>query len=190
MLPPTGNCPGGQAEIEINIETNGYGNETTWFLQNVCAKKYVLESPLEPYEGNSTYNHKECVADNMKYIFAIDGSGGYSVKYKGQLIKEGDVFDSEEVTAFGACKGPCSRVRKRMACVSKSCCAWKKGICMNNSATTCDSPTPPPVKCGKIRNIRKCNRDKSKCCKWNRNQGKCNKKKNCKAVLGNKELKL
>lgn len=113
LAPPTNSptpCVG--SPFELSLTTDNYPEETTWTLFNECNDEQQAAGGGYQDQGTD-YEEEECVPSG-KYTFTIEdaygdgiccdyGSGSYTVKYNGEIIKEGGSFGESESTEFGSC---------------------------------------------------------------------------------------
>jgi len=101
-----------QNDFELTLVTDNYPGETAWTLVNKCTDETASSGGSYGSAG-STYVETECIPSGQ-YEFTISdsygdgiccsyGSGSYTVKYNGELVKQGGEFGSSESTLFGTC---------------------------------------------------------------------------------------
>jgi len=99
-----------QSDFELTLTTDNYPGETSWDLVNTCTGQEYGSG--EGY-GSGTHVENECIPSG-EYEFTIYdtwgdgiccsyGSGSYTVKYNGDVVKEGGQFQRTETTVFGTC---------------------------------------------------------------------------------------
>lgn len=108
-------CP--QATITVEINTDQWGDETSWEIYDQVAFTLIASGGGANYAGNSSYTHNVCVDSTRCYLFVIYdafndgmcctyGQGSYTVRYNGVVAGTGGVFaTSESVFNIGNCSG-------------------------------------------------------------------------------------
>ena len=114
--PPTPSptpCTGGM-DVEIELTTDNYPQETAWTLSNQCDMGQTFSSPV--YSELSTMTSTPLCLPNGEYNFVITdtygdgiccgyGSGAYKITYDGVVEAEGGSFGSSKTELFGSCGG-------------------------------------------------------------------------------------
>jgi len=110
---PTETCESDLVAVEVSIRTDNYPGETSWTLVNTCTSETAASGG--DYDVKQTLNIVEHCVSPGAYEFTINdsfgdgiccsyGSGHYSVKYGGALVKYGvGDFGSSEPSNFGSC---------------------------------------------------------------------------------------
>jgi len=103
-------CTG--SSFELLLTTDDYPTETSWTLLNECTNQE--ESQGGDYQDANTDYVEELCIPSGEYTFTIHdeygdgiccsyGSGSYTLKYNGNVVKEGGTFTEQESTTFGSC---------------------------------------------------------------------------------------
>jgi len=106
----TPNCPTESSEVQINLVTDYYPNETSWVLLNSDGET-IGQVGSDELESGQSYTDIFCVNMNTYYTFEIqddfgDGllSGGYSIVICGETIASGAQFgDGETINFISGC---------------------------------------------------------------------------------------
>jgi hypothetical protein len=151
----TRTCP--EATIEILIQTDDYGDETTWEVVDLSNGTVIANGG--PYDNNTLYTEEVCVPYGGCYEFIIYddygdgiccdyGPGFYQVYFEGELVGEGGVFEFSDVVTqigdgcgtdpFGACCLPDGACIEVLA----SECLFLDGVFLGPD-TSCDGGAPP-----------------------------------------------
>ncbi|GIV35192.1 MAG: hypothetical protein KatS3mg031_2727 [Chitinophagales bacterium] len=99
-------CP--QATVTIVIQTDLYGDETTWELYDLNTNTVITSGGPYPAFLQATYTQQVCVSASGCYAFVIYdaigdgmcclyGNGSYQVFYNGMLVRSGGVFATQDV---------------------------------------------------------------------------------------------
>ena len=101
-------CPGTSKSFVLLLQTDGFGEETSWLINNGLT---TVASSAVIYEGNTVYVEKRCLSAGLSLYFSIKdeyldgiccayGAGFYNIYLGGSLLKSGDQFEADEDTYF------------------------------------------------------------------------------------------
>jgi len=105
-------CPTGETNIKISIQTDNYGSETSWTLKNQAGTTtYDSGGPYTDVSGGQLYIKNVCVPEGTTVVFTINdgygdgmcctyGNGYYKVELYGFTYASGGEFGSSEATTF------------------------------------------------------------------------------------------
>ena len=105
-------CPTGETNVKISIQTDNYGTETSWTLKNQAGTIiYDSCSTYTDITGGQLYIKNVCVPDGTPVIFTINddfsdgmcctyGNGYYKVELFGYAYASGGEFGASEATSF------------------------------------------------------------------------------------------
>ncbi len=105
-------CPPGESEVTVTINTDNYGEETTWTLTGPGGSPEYASGPSSgTYGDNNTYTVDVCVPDGPVIVFTIIdaygdgiccsfGNGSYTVTVGGNTVASGGDFDAMEQSMF------------------------------------------------------------------------------------------
>ncbi len=105
-------CDSSQALIEIEIETDHYGQETSWKLVLEDEEKTMLMQNQTVLERRKEYAHYSCQSKKDCFTFTVVdsygdgiccnyGNGSYLLLLDGDLVTSGGIFEGSESTTFG-----------------------------------------------------------------------------------------
>ena len=147
-------CPVGQSDVEITINTDQFGGETSWELRDmgggILASAAVLASsstivtnvcvPCDQSPTAYTFEIFDTYGDGICCTF---GNGSYTVTEDGNLVASGGAFLFNEATDFGtACAGggvACDLNLTGIASTDESCFGDSDGT-ITITATTSNGP--------------------------------------------------
>jgi len=110
--PSVTTCSEGEVKVDIEIQTDNYGEETTWTLTNACTSEEVLKSEKYP-NGESNNVVTQCLPPS-EYDFTIMdtqddgmccgyGRGYYIITYDDEIVVDSTAeFETSETSSFGA----------------------------------------------------------------------------------------
>lgn len=103
-------CNKNQVPITVNIMTDSYPEETSWYLTNTAGDKILLngaqlQEPLTLYSSSVCINSLDTVRFVIKDeysdgICCTNGEGYYTIESPCGVIKQGAMFNDEEDTTF------------------------------------------------------------------------------------------
>jgi len=105
-------CPSGEKNIKISIQTDNYGSETSWSLKNqLGTTTYDSGGPYTDINGGQLYIKNVCVPIGTPVTFKINdaygdgmccsfGTGYYKVELYGYTFASGSQFGMTEETNF------------------------------------------------------------------------------------------
>lgn len=151
----TRDCP--DATIEIQILTDGYGDETSWEVYDYGTASVIASGPATAYADDTLYIEEVCVDSTGCYKFTIydaygDGifsPGYYEVYYQGTLVGSNTAFGSSAesvdligggcVTSGACCvAGTCTNVADQAACEALGGLFFILQDCGTFTCPTCD----------------------------------------------------
>ena len=105
-------CDSSKALIEIEIETDHYGQETSWKLVLEDEEKTILMQNQTVLESRKVYAPYSCQSKNDCFTFTlIDsygdgiccnyGNGSYLLLLDGDVVTSGGIFEGSKSTTFG-----------------------------------------------------------------------------------------
>lgn len=103
----SGDCSDGEMQVEVKINTDQYGSETSWRIKNSAGSEVASGNG---YDGNQSYSVKKCLPNGC-YTFIISdsyndgmccqyGDGSYKVLVNGNEVASGAQFGSSEAKDF------------------------------------------------------------------------------------------
>ena len=125
-------CPPGEMPLKIDVLTDNYPTETSWYLTNTCTGTEERSSPPQTYkEDNESFQSSFCVPSSNRYKFEIKdvfndgvcckfGEGSFTVTYGNVVVESGGDFGANQVSEFG---GSCDAVATYDADVGAPRCA-------------------------------------------------------------------
>lgn len=105
-------CPSGESEVTVTINTDNYGEETTWTLTGPGGSPEYANGPSSgTYADNATITVDVCVPDGPVIVFTIMdaygdgiccqyGNGSYTVTAGGNTVASGGEFETSEESMF------------------------------------------------------------------------------------------
>lgn len=99
-------CSSTQMQLEIDLTTDNYGEETSWTLKSDDGREQFAAG--SGYNSNQNYRISKCLPKNKAFYFEIkdsygdgiccsEGNGKYILKKNGNVIKQGGSFGFNEV---------------------------------------------------------------------------------------------
>eukprot|EP00538_Stauroneis_constricta_P012988 CAMPEP_0119556308 /NCGR_PEP_ID=MMETSP1352-20130426/8308_1 /TAXON_ID=265584 /ORGANISM="Stauroneis constricta, Strain CCMP1120" /LENGTH=603 /DNA_ID=CAMNT_0007603251 /DNA_START=339 /DNA_END=2150 /DNA_ORIENTATION=+ len=92
-------CDSDEVMLDVQINTDKYGHETSWILSNADSNRVIAEVEAGNYRNKKSYKTKQCLPSNECFNIKIsdtfgDGmrfaKGGYEVSLGGKLVTKKD----------------------------------------------------------------------------------------------------
>ena len=105
-------CDAGYNEVFISIQTDEWGSETSWSLVS-ADEGLIAEVATDTYDNETVYNSAFCIAADEIVTFTImdaygdgltSGDGYFTLSVCGNVLLEGNDFDSQDQVVFLACE--------------------------------------------------------------------------------------
>jgi hypothetical protein len=150
-------CSSSEIDFQFELNTDGYGYETSWELRDVNSGSMIDSEASGQYGNNKLYSTQKCLDGNSCYAMTIfdtygdgiccgEGNEGFSIRINGEVIMSTTEFsNSLEITGIG---GPqCGNNGGNQAPVSAPTSPPPPVSNPTNPPTPPPAPPPTPREC-------------------------------------------